>query len=216
MGIRPGAVNASDLKNVLTITSPINGTVSNVFARIGSYVDVSSPVAEIVDNSQLHLDLQVFEQDLPKIRTGQLIRFTITNNPVINYTAKVFSIGSSFQNSSKTVAVHSDILGDKRGLIDGMNITANVELDNVFSTAVVNSALVSSEGKAYIFIVKNRTNGLAEGEVEFEKIEVSKGTTSLGYTAIVPVRDLPDSVQIVTNGAFFINAKMMDIGEHDH
>jgi hypothetical protein len=29
-----------------------------VSLKIGSYVDVSSPVAEIVDNSSLHLDLQ--------------------------------------------------------------------------------------------------------------------------------------------------------------
>uniref|UniRef100_UPI003341777E efflux RND transporter periplasmic adaptor subunit n=1 Tax=Parapedobacter defluvii TaxID=2045106 RepID=UPI003341777E len=61
MGIDPSAIRSSSLKNTLVIVSPISGTISNVFAKIGSYVDVSSPIAEIVDNSQLHLDLQVFE-----------------------------------------------------------------------------------------------------------------------------------------------------------
>src|SRR5690606_40669241 len=60
---------------------------------------ISSPIAEIVDNSQLHLDLQVFEQDLPKIKVGQLITFAITNNPAVNYSAKVYNIGSSFQDA---------------------------------------------------------------------------------------------------------------------
>ena len=53
-------VSNSNLKSALVVTSPLNGTISNLFAKIGSYVDVSSPVAEIVDNSSLHLDLQVF------------------------------------------------------------------------------------------------------------------------------------------------------------
>ncbi len=60
MGINPNSLNNSNLHSVLSVTSPISGTISNVFAKIGSYVDVSSPVAEIVDNSQLHLDLNVF------------------------------------------------------------------------------------------------------------------------------------------------------------
>ena len=62
MGINPNNVSNSNLQSALVVTSPIGGTVSNVFAKIGSYVDVSSPVAEIVDNGSLHLDLNIFEK----------------------------------------------------------------------------------------------------------------------------------------------------------
>jgi cobalt-zinc-cadmium efflux system membrane fusion protein len=65
MGINPNSVSNSNLRSALVVKSPISGTISNVFSKIGSYVDVSSPVAEIVDNNQLHLDLNVFEKDLP-------------------------------------------------------------------------------------------------------------------------------------------------------
>jgi cobalt-zinc-cadmium efflux system membrane fusion protein len=81
----------------------LSGTVSNVFAKIGSYVDVSSPVAEIVDNSSLHLDLNVFEKDLPYLKVGQTIHFTLTNNPANEYDAQVYSIGTAFENESKTI-----------------------------------------------------------------------------------------------------------------
>ena len=81
MGINPSTLSNSNLKSALTVISPLNGTVSNVYAKIGSYVDVSSPVIEIVDNSSLHLDLQVFEKDLPQIKIGQTIHFRLTNNP---------------------------------------------------------------------------------------------------------------------------------------
>jgi multidrug resistance efflux pump len=48
------------------ITAPISGTISGITAQIGSYVDISSPVATVIDNGSIHLDLQVFEKDLPK------------------------------------------------------------------------------------------------------------------------------------------------------
>ncbi len=55
MGINPSKVSNANLKNGMVITAPISGTVSKIIAQIGSYVDVSSPVAEIIDNSSIHL-----------------------------------------------------------------------------------------------------------------------------------------------------------------
>ncbi|WP_293900130.1 efflux RND transporter periplasmic adaptor subunit [Sphingobacterium sp. UBA5670] len=249
MGINPNSVNLSNMRTSLTVTSPINGTVSSVFAKIGSYVDVSSPVIEIVDNSLLHLDLQVFEKDLPLVKVGQLINFQLTNNPDKTYTAKVFTIGSSFENDSKTIAVHSTVVGSKVGLIDGMNITGMIGINNVRTPAVPNDAIVEADGKYYIFVETDKKpeeheeghddHGHAhdEGEakhahsnekeagkhveeqaknINFEKIEIQKGVSALGFTAIIPVTEVPAGTKIVVKGAFFINAKMSNTGGHEH
>lgn len=237
MGINVNAVSNGNLRSQLVVTSPLSGVVSDVFAKIGSYVDVSSPIAEIVDNSSLHLDLQVFEKDLPKLKVGQIIHFTLTNNPAIEYDARVFSIGSSFENDSKTIAIHCKVTGNKEGLIDGMNITGIVSLSDVTAPAVPNGALVSADGKHYIFVKTNKEaaehaeeEGAAPksaGEekthadeekhgINFERIEVAKGVSNMGYTAITFVKEIPEDTQIVTKGAFFINAKLVGGGGHDH
>lgn len=230
MGINPASLSNSNLKSLLVVTSPISGTVSNVFAKIGSYVDVSSPIAEIIKNTALHLDLQVYEKDIPLIKIGQKIDFVVTNNPNKTYSAEVYSIGSSFSGESKTIAVHSKITGDKAGLIDGMSITGMVSLDDVLSTAVPNDAIVNADGKYYIFLVKEReeeAHDHKEGEAhdhnhgsekgtQFVRMEVVKGATQLGYTAITPVSEIPHGAHIVVKGAFFVNAKMDDSGEHAH
>lgn len=260
MGIDPGTLDDTNLKSALIVTSPINGTISNVFSRIGSYVDVSSPVAEIVDNSLLHLDLQVFEKDLPSIRVGQEINFTVTNNPSVSYTARVFTIGASFENESKTIAIHSNVTGNRSGLIDGMNITGLVGLNNITSPAVPNGAIVEADGKYYIFVETNKEEkepvhdahhghdhshsendghshdhhdgdghreegpdehdqektGNGRGKMNFEKIEIAKGVSDLGYTAIQPVAPVPAHARVVTKGAFFINAKMSSPAGHEH
>jgi membrane fusion protein, heavy metal efflux system len=212
MGINPDVISASNLQNNFYVTSPISGTISKVFAKIGSYIDVSSPVAEIVDNAQLHLELHVFEKDLPKMRVGQIIHFTLTNNPMHEYDAEVFSIGSAFENESKTISIHCDVEGDKTGLIDGMHITAIVSLSEETTAAVPNDAIVEADGKYYLFIVEP-INKTYDKNTIFTKVEIVKGSSNIGYTAITFVKDVAADCKIVTKGAYFINAKMTNIPE---
>ncbi|GAB0155170.1 efflux RND transporter periplasmic adaptor subunit [Chryseobacterium sp. Alg-005] len=225
MGINPGSVSNKNLRSGLAVTAPISGTISNVFLQIGSYIDVSTPVAEIVDNSSLHLDLQVFEKDLPLIKAGQKIHFTLTNNPVEEYDAEVYSIGSAFENQSKTIPVHCKVKGNKTGLIDGMNATGIVSLSNQLMPAVPNDAITSADGKDYIFLVTHEKGHKGNEEthegdekktVNFERVEVVKGTSEMGYTAITPVKSIPEGAKIAVKGAFFINAKLANSGEHEH
>lgn len=238
MGINPSSVSNNNLRSALVVKSPISGTISNVFSKIGSYVDVSSPVAEIVDNSQLHLDLNIFEKDLPLLKVGQVIHFTLTNNPVNEYDAKIYSIGTTFENDSKTIPIHCTVQGNKTGLIDGMNITAIVSLNNITTAAVPNEAIVDAEGRSFIFIItdkkpdehhdeeevhKHSANEKHDEEKEkqptinFERIEVVKGISNIGYTAITTVNEIPKDAKIVTKGAFFVNAKLTNQGEaHEH
>ncbi|SHM15358.1 efflux RND transporter periplasmic adaptor subunit [Chryseobacterium polytrichastri] len=226
MGISPGNVSNQNLRSGLAVTAPISGTISNILLQIGSYINVSSPVAEIVDNSSLHLDLQVFEKDLPSIKVGQKIHFTLTNNPVEEYDAEVYSIGTAFENQSKTIPIHCKVKGNKNGLIDGMNATAVISLDNKLMSAVPNTAITSADGKDYIFLVSDKKTEDHKDEksqekhnektVNFERIEVVKGTSEMGYTAITPVKSIPEGTKIATKGAFFINAKLTNSGEHEH
>ncbi|MPS64706.1 efflux RND transporter periplasmic adaptor subunit [Chryseobacterium sp.] len=230
MGINPGKVTNGNLRSGLAITSPISGTVSNINAQIGSYVDVSSPVLDVIDNNSIHLDLQVFEKDLPKMKIGQIVHFKLTNNPETEYDAKIYSIGSSFENESKTISVHANVTGNKEGLIDGMNITGIVSLDKSVTPAIPNEAIVEADGKYYVFVQTDKKSESHEEEeknhgketkghsktMNFEKIEVVKGSTDMGYTAITPVNDIAPDAKIVVKGAFFVNAKLSNSGEHEH
>lgn len=218
MGIAPATLTNANMRTTLVVRAPISGTVSNVYATVGSYIDPSKPVMDMVDNSSLHLDLQVFERDLPKVRIGQTVHFTITNNPVDEYDATVYSIGSSFSGQSKTVAVHCRVKGNKRGLIDGMNVTGIVSLTRATTPAVPTTAVVEDSGRGYVFVVKGAasTNSGKRGATTFKKVQVIRGTTEAGYCAVTPVADLPANARIATRGAYFINAKLVNAGEHDH
>jgi hypothetical protein len=201
--------------------------------KMGSYVDVSTAIAEIVDNSQLHLDLFVYEKDLPKLKSNQTIHFTLTNDPRKEYDAQIYSLGSSFEGESKAVTVHARVEGDKTGLIDGMNITAVISLEKATVSAVPSDAIVTHQGQDYVFIQSEENAGrknidsslMKEGNKEhrvevttFERIPVAKGTTDVGYTEITPLKEIPANAKIVVKGAYFVLAKMTNIGgdEHEH
>ncbi len=237
MGIDLNSVARGNLKSSLLVRSPLNGTISNLLAQIGSYVDASSPIGEIVDNGALHLDLQIFEKDLPLVKVGQIIHFTLTNNPTGEYDAKIFSIGSSFEDDSKTIPIHCTVTGNKKDLFDGMNVTAIVSLDKKTTPAVPNEAIVSANGKDYIFIVtEEEENDDHEGEehreddghdhdgkntakeegIHFKKIQVVKGVSNMGYTEVNFVQEIPIDAEIVVKKAFFINAKLSGGAGHGH
>jgi RND family efflux transporter MFP subunit len=231
MGISPSKVNNGNLRDGLVIVSPISGYVSNVIAQIGSYVDIASPILDVIDNNSLHLDLQVFEKDLPKIKVGQVVHFYLTNNPEAEYDAKVYSIGSSFSNDNKTISVHCSVIGNKGGLIDGMNITGIVSSSNTTAPAVPNDAIVNTDGKYFIFVQTDKKaeehheeGNHKEGDknekedkasINFEKVEVLKGVSDMGYTAITFVKQIPVNAKIVVKGAFFVNAKLSNAGEEE-
>ncbi len=221
MGIDPKSVSVANLRDAIQVLAPLTGTVSQVFATVGGYVDVSTPLATLVDNGAIHLDLQVYERDLPYIRIGQIVHFRPTNRPKREYDAKVFSIGSSFEGDAKTIAVHCEVLGGKRGLLDGQTIRGILSLSSSTSLSVPNTALVNHEGNHYIFLLKGsevkEMHGHRERVYTFEREQVAPGVSAMGYTAISPMHDHLETDSIAVTGAFFINAKMSNAGEaHQH
>ncbi|SEB07203.1 efflux RND transporter periplasmic adaptor subunit [Pedobacter hartonius] len=211
LGISLSSASRGRIVTSIPVLAPISGTISEVSAQIGSNVDASTPIAQIVNNSQLHLDLFVYEKDLPKVKAGQLIHFTLTNSAGKEYDAKIYSIGTAFANQSKTIPVHAVVMGNKAGLIEGMNITAIISIGNAVLPAVPDEAIVNNGGQDYIFRVKKQD----AKETVFERIAVAKGVSDIGYTEITPVQDLKPGAGIVTRKTFFVLAKMVNTGDEE-
>ncbi len=240
VGINTSSLTSDNLQTLINITSPIAGAVSTLSVNMGTYVDANNGIAEVIDNSQLHLDLFIYERDLVKLKEGQTIHFTLTNNPGKEYDAKIYAISNTFEQNTKAVAIHAMVEGDKTGLINGMSITAIVSLENATVDAVPTEAIVSYQGQDYILIVKDQQHEdkhhqghaadqhdehghshkdaavAAQGDLTFERIPVRKGTTDVGYSEITVLKEIPLDAKIAVKGAFFVLAKMTNTGEHEH
>lgn len=211
IGIDITNLTADKITSVIAVKSPVAGSISEIDVNIGSYVEPSNIIMDVIDNSHLHLDLFIFEQDLPKIKTDQKVTFTLINIPGKTYEAKVYSIGSAFENETKTITAHAEIVGNKTGLIEGMNVSANIEIENSTTSALPSDAIINNAGNDYIFIQKSEN----EGAYQFEKIQVKKGITNNGYTEITPLKEIPVDVKVVTNGVFYLLAILTNSGEEE-
>lgn len=152
LGIDIGKLSSENITSDIYIKSPVNGYVAHIDINLGSNAEPSKPLLEVIDNSQLHLDAFVFEQDLPKVKAGQMIDVMLTNLPGQHYDAKIFSIGSAFEGESKSIPIHAAIIGDKKGLIEGMSVIANINIGDNAVPSVPTSAIASFGGNDYIFI----------------------------------------------------------------
>ncbi len=244
LGANTSSLKAESIRDVMELRAALSGAVSSVLVNIGTHVSPSNPIVEIVDNSQLHLDLYVYEKDIAKISTGQLIHFTPTNNQGPEYDARIYSISNTFEPQSKAITVHARVEGKKDNLIEGTNVSAVISLQSALLDAVPSASIVNSQGQDFIFILadthendmqaEHDTNGKtvtasghsathndsavhANANQAFLRIPVRKGTTDVGYTEITPLVSLPSDARIVTNGAFFLLAKLTNSGEsHEH
>jgi cobalt-zinc-cadmium efflux system membrane fusion protein len=159
VNIDPEKLTADAIRATGSIVSPIDGTVAHIAVNVGSKVSGDATMFRVVNNSKLHVDLFLYEQDIAKVKVGQKIDLSLTNLPGRNYTAVVFAIGSAFESETKTIPVHAEITGEKEGLIDGMGVSARIDVGNANTSAVLTEAIVNMEGKDYVFI---RTGGEEE------------------------------------------------------
>jgi cobalt-zinc-cadmium efflux system membrane fusion protein len=219
-------VSPNSSSSLVPIVSPISGYVGKINISKGAFADTGITLFEVVDNSQMHLDLNVYEKDLGTISVGQEIDFVLTNQSNKSIKGKIFGINKSFSNESKTVAVHAKINpDDAKGLISGMYVSANINIHNTTVPSLPKEAIVKNGDKYFIFIQeenhieKEEKNAEAEkehNEVHFKAIEVIPGTTDLGYTEVKFVAEIPADAKIVVKGAFYLLSAMKGGGGHEH
>ena len=206
---------------IIPIKAPISGHITDVDIHIGSPVDASLAMFTIVDNAKMHVDLLVYEKDLFKVKTGQTVRFVLTNQNNKEIPGKIFSIGKSFENETKSVAVHADIDNHKQMLISGMYVNAMIDLGRNTSAALPEEAIIKDGGREFIFIYEKENIGKdpAKDEISFAKMEVKAGTAQLGFRQVEVLDHIHDGDKIVVKGAYYLQSHLIKStggGGHDH
>jgi cobalt-zinc-cadmium efflux system membrane fusion protein len=213
MGISVSALENGQIVSSVPVVSPIKGYVQNIEINIGKFVSPQQEMFEIVDNEYLHLGLKVFEKDIEKVKAGQKITFSLTTRPDRIYEAEIFALGKAFDMDTRAVKVHAKIIGAHEGLLTGMFVEARIVTANKEVNALPNEAFVSEKGLDYVFVQREKT----DDKIEFEKIQVNRGISDLGFTEVVFIKDLPKNVVLVTKGAYYLNAEMQksEFGDDD-
>lgn len=217
LSINPADVLNGHFATQIPVKAPISGTLSHISAKIGTFAEPGKPLMEIVDNSQIHCDLLVYEKDLFKVKVGQKVNFVLTNQANQQISGQIYGVNQSFENESKAVVVHARISDAHRlRLIPGMYVSALIDVGDQTVSALPVDAVVQADGKKYVFMVAGdeETPSKQAGEtLHFQKVEVATGVSELGFIEITPVGELPAGAKVVTKGAFYLLSKISGGGE---
>ena len=212
LGISTSNLSPSTIKQQIAIVAPMSGYISKINFHNGMYAQSSISLMDIISSEHLHLELDVFEKDIANIKKEQKISYTVPALGQTVYYGTVDVIGKEFNTNSKTIRVHGHLEGTKPTFLKDLFINAKIYLNNIESSALPEEAIIKDGANSFIYVANKKAN---DKEIEFEKIGVVTGATDNGFTAVKLIDTIPDEMQIVTKGAYYVYAQSK-AGELEH
>ena len=155
------------------ILSPLDGVVISTIAKEGQTVNANQTtplIVQIADLSKLEINMQIAEGDLPKVKTGMKVRYSILANPNKKFDGIISSIDPAMttlsdgvkntQNSQKNEAVYyyAKILVDNSNnfLKIGMTTENEIVIEEVKDAIYLQKNAIIKEGdKFFVKILKD-------------------------------------------------------------
>ena len=194
VGIHPANLTENNISKSVNIHSPIDGYVTRVNVNIGKYISPTEIMFELVNPTDIHLALKIFEKDLPKLFIGQgLIAYT-NNNPEKKYDCEVLLMGKDI-NAEGYTDVHCHFEQYDKVLIPGTYMNAEIKVKNRKAIVLPADAIVRHDGKHFIFkeVAKQK----------YAMLEVAVGETENGLTELLVPETMPtESGNYVIKGAY--------------
>jgi cobalt-zinc-cadmium efflux system membrane fusion protein len=192
IGVNPESLDENTISRSINVYAPIDGYVSKVNVNIGKYVNPADVIFELINPTDIHLGLTIFEKDVNKLFIGQKLK-AYTNNEMQNkHNAEIILISQDLS-PERSVMVHCHFEDYDKTLLPGMYMNAEIDLNASNSFVVTEEAIVNFEDKNFIFI--------EEGKGKYKFTEVKTGISENGFTEILNGDALLDK-PIVIKGAY--------------
>ena len=208
-GADPTRLSPETIGSSYALRAPIAGNLKHIAITLGQFAEPNKPLFELVDNTGLHIDLNVFEQDIARVHVGQKVVFGHAGEPVGQHTATVFAMNKAFENDQQAVLVHARLDDTGEELLPGMFIEALIMTDSTQAWSLPSEAVVSNGDEHYVYVETEAGH--------FRQAAVRIGASELGYTEIVPIDAIAPEARIVIKGAYYLLSELTKgEGEHDH
>jgi Cu(I)/Ag(I) efflux system membrane fusion protein len=187
---------------VVEIKASAGGIVISRNVSQGDYAGQGSVLFEIADLSRLWVMFEVYEADLPFLKTGDSVEFGLQALPGKTFSGSISFIDPVIDNTTRTAKVRIETANAGMLLKPGMYASATVKsaLKRYKNEIVVPKTAVLWTGKRSIVYIKRQESGTPA----FTLREVELGT-SLGNAYVIE-SGLNEGDEVVVSGAFCIDA----------
>lgn len=182
------------------ITSPIAGVVTNRNVNPGEVVSANTQLMYIVDSSLLKLQGNVAQTIATLLTSGEKVKVDVDGLRNGEYEGTVTQVGPVAAATGQFFPVVVSLKNDGR-LMAGMTAISSFDLQGPPTLLIPRSAITSSNGRSYAFVVSNGTAGrraLRLGLESATQVEILGGLSSGEHVAVSNVDTLQDGVTVQT------------------
>lgn len=194
--------NKGEPQNYFDVLSPISGTITLRQVAVGDYVNEGTTLFKVIDLSKVWVLFDAYESDLPWIKPGDNIQFTVQALPGQNFNAKVDFIDPFINNATRVAQVRVAVPNHQAALKPEMFVSGILEsnITNSGNQILIPKTSVLWTGKRAVVYVKvpNRQNPT------FLYRQITLGPEAGSFYVVT--QGLMQGEEIATNGVFKIDA----------
>jgi membrane fusion protein, heavy metal efflux system len=198
----PLQIEKGMLSQSVKIYAPLSGYIGEVNINLGKYVSPTESFATLINLDHIHVELEVFEKDVPLLRKGQKIYYR-TGNDTTRHLASVFMIGKEIS-KSRTVRVHGHPEKINLFAIPGMFVSAEVVVGSSVRQVVPAESVVSFENKKFVFV---------EESDRYQMVEVRSEAVDQNQASVEWVLPGKKPVRVVKSGAYTLLSMLKNAEE---
>lgn len=193
-------VGTSTEDGAYTLAAPLGGIVTQRNTSIGTMVDASQTLFEIVDPAFMWAEIDIREADLSVLRVGQAVVVTVDGLGAREFTGRIDYIAPAVDPKTRTVMARAR-LANPDGILRA-NMYARVRIaagDSRGSVAVPRKAVQQAAGVSLVFVQ------LAVDSYETRRVEVLPGSGEIVELA----KGIRPGEIVVTEGSFLLKTETL-------
>lgn len=181
----------------LTLTSPVTGTVTQKAAVLGMRVMPGERLFEIVDLSSVWVLADIYEQEIPLVREGDVAKITFSNRSGTTIAARVEYVSAALSGEARTVKVRFSVPNADHMLKPQMFTNIEMDVDLGRRLAVPDDAVIDTGQRQIVYVDK--------GDDAFEPREVKLGLRAEGYREVLS--GLKAGEKVARSATFLIDSE---------
>ena len=201
--------NSGEVSPFIDVAATTSGIVISKNVNQGDYVNTGTVLFAIADLSKVWAVFDAYESDLPFLKIGDQVEYTLQSLPGKTFSGKISFINPILDSSTRTAKVRVETINPGMELKPEMYANAIIKstLKQYNNEVVIPKSAILWTGKRSIVYVKQPDTDTPA----FLLREIELGP-SLGDSYVV-LSGLNDGDEVVTNGAFTIDASAQLAGK---
>ncbi len=199
---------AGETQHYFELLSPISGTVTMRHVSLGDYIKEGNPLFEVINLRKVWVMFDAYESDLPWIRTGDEMNFTIQSVPGKTYKGKVKYIDPFINAKTRVAKVRVELNNPNLELKPEMYASGTLQskMEQTTDLLIPRSAVLWTGKRAVVYVkVPNRK------QTSFVYREIGLGPKAGNFYVILD--GLKEGEEIAINGVFKIDASAQLAGK---